>query len=156
MEDKRESTFGILCFIISWKVKMQFKCKKKKKIRAMYRKDAVIDHKCQKLFSKFCAGDFSLDNAPWPGTRWSLQWSNRDISWEIAGILKISKSSIENHLHQFGYVPHSEVWVPQKLSEKKTSWPYLNLSAMWETWVQSLDWGNLLEKGKAIHSNILA
>ena len=27
---------------------------------------------------------------------------------------------------------------------------------MWETWVQSLDWDDLLEKGKATHSSILA
>ena len=31
-----------------------------------------------------------------------------------------------------------------------------NLSAMWETWVQSLGWEDLLEKGKATHSSILA
>ena len=32
-----------------------------------------------------------------------------------------------------------------------------NLSAaMWETWVQSLGWEDLLEKGAATHSNILA
>ena len=31
-----------------------------------------------------------------------------------------------------------------------------NLPAMWETWVQSLDWEDLLEKGKAAHSGILA
>ena len=31
-----------------------------------------------------------------------------------------------------------------------------NLPAMWETWVQSLRWEDSLEKGKAIHSNILA
>ena len=31
-----------------------------------------------------------------------------------------------------------------------------NLSAMWETWVQSLGWENLLEKGKTTHSSILA
>ena len=31
-----------------------------------------------------------------------------------------------------------------------------NLHAMWETWVQSLDWEDLLEKGMAIHSNVLA
>ena len=37
---------------------------------------------------------------------------------EIANILKISKSSIENHLHQLGYVNHSDVWVPRKLSKK--------------------------------------
>ena len=28
--------------------------------------------------------------------------------------------------------------------------------AMWETWIQSLDWEDTLEKGKATHSNILA
>ena len=31
-----------------------------------------------------------------------------------------------------------------------------NLSAMWKTWVQSLDWEDLLEKEKATHSSILA
>ena len=30
------------------------------------------------------------------------------------------------------------------------------LPAMQETWVQSLDWEDPLEKGKATHSNILA
>ena len=31
-----------------------------------------------------------------------------------------------------------------------------NLPAMWETWVQSLGWEDLLEKGKATHSSTLA
>ena len=31
-----------------------------------------------------------------------------------------------------------------------------NLPGMWETWVRSLGWEDLLEKGKATHSNILA
>ena len=31
-----------------------------------------------------------------------------------------------------------------------------NLSAMWETWVQSLGWEDALEKGMATHSSILA
>ena len=30
-----------------------------------------------------------------------------------------------------------------------------NPPAMWETWVQSLGWGESLEKGKATHSSIL-
>ena len=30
-----------------------------------------------------------------------------------------------------------------------------NLSAMWETWVQSLGWADLLEEGMATHSSIL-
>ena len=31
-----------------------------------------------------------------------------------------------------------------------------NPPAVWETWVQSLDWEDPLEKGKANHSSILA
>ena len=31
-----------------------------------------------------------------------------------------------------------------------------NLTAMWETWVQSLDWEDPLEKGTATHSSMLA
>ena len=31
-----------------------------------------------------------------------------------------------------------------------------NLPAMWETWIQSLDWEDPLEKRKATHSIILA
>ena len=31
-----------------------------------------------------------------------------------------------------------------------------NAPAMWETWVRSLGWEDPLEKGKAIHSSILA
>ena len=31
-----------------------------------------------------------------------------------------------------------------------------NPPAMWETWVLSLGWEDLLEKGKAAHSSILA
>ena len=31
-----------------------------------------------------------------------------------------------------------------------------NLSAIWETWVQSLGWEDTLEKGMATHSSILA
>ena len=33
----------------------------------MYREGAVTDQMCQKWFAKFHAGDFLLDDAPWPG-----------------------------------------------------------------------------------------
>ena len=35
-----------------------------KKICAVYGEGAMADRTCQKWFAKFCAGDFSLDNAP--------------------------------------------------------------------------------------------
>ena len=56
------NTFGILCFTISRKVKVQLKCKKKV-FCAAYGEDAVTDQTCQEWFAKFHAGDFSLDNA---------------------------------------------------------------------------------------------
>ena len=31
-----------------------------------------------------------------------------------------------------------------------------NMPASWDTWIQSLDWKDPLEKGMATHSNILA
>ena len=39
--------------------------KKKEKICAVYGENAVADQTCQKWFVKFCAGDFSLADAPW-------------------------------------------------------------------------------------------
>ena len=71
---------------------------------------------------KFHAGDFLLDDAPWSGRTVEVDSDQikRDnhqcyTMWEIANILK---SSVENHLHQHGYVHLFDVWVPHKLSEK--------------------------------------
>ena len=33
----------------------------------MFGEGAVTDQTCQNWFVKFCAGDFSLDDAPWSG-----------------------------------------------------------------------------------------
>ena len=53
---------------------MLYYFKKGKNTNEMQKKDcvmcgegAVADRMCQKWFSKFCAGDFSLDNAPRSG-----------------------------------------------------------------------------------------
>ena len=37
---------------------------------------------------------------------------------EIDNMLKIAKSSVENHLYQLDYVNRFDVWVPHKLSKK--------------------------------------
>ena len=93
----------------------------------MYGKGAVTGQTCQKLFVKFRAGDFSLDDAPRLGRLVevgndqieTLTESSQHYSmWEIANILKISKLSTENHLHQLGYIHRFDFWVPHKLSEK--------------------------------------
>ena len=97
------------------------------KICAVYGEGAVTDRMDQKWFVKFRAGDFSLEDAPWSGRpvevdsdqiQTLIENNQRYTTQEIADILKISKSSTENHLHQLGYVNHFDVWVPHKLSKK--------------------------------------
>ena len=82
---------------------------------------------CQKWFAKFCSGDFLLDDAPWSARPVEVDRDQIETiiannqnytTQEIADILKISKSSIENHLHQLSYVNRFDIWVPHKLSGK--------------------------------------
>ena len=79
-----------------------------KKICAVYGEGAVTDQTCQKWFAKFRAGDFSLDAAPWSGRpvevdsnqiETLIEKNQHYTMLEILDILKISKSSVENHLH---------------------------------------------------------
>ena len=93
----------------------------------MYGEGAVTDQTCQKWFAKLRAGDFSLDYAPGSGRPVEVDSDQIETlvennqcytTWQIADILKISKSSLENHLHQLGYVNRFDVWIPHKLSEK--------------------------------------
>ena len=110
IDDGRKNIFSILCFIISRKVKMQLK-HTHKKICAGYEEGAVTDWRCQKWFSEFCAGDFSLDDIPQSSrpVKLTAVKHNNGEQWmlhqqETADILKISKSSTEKHLQQLGYV----------------------------------------------------
>ena len=106
-----------------------------KKSCAVYGERAVTDQVCQKWFVKFHAGDFSLDDAPQSGrpvevdseqTETFIENNQHYTTQEIADILKIPKSSAENHLHQLGYVNCFDVWVPHKLS-KKTFLKYFHM-----------------------------
>ena len=92
----------------------------------MYGEGTVTDRMCQKWSVKFRAGDFSLDDAPRSGRPVEVDSdqieklrTQRYTTQEIANILNIYKSSVENHLHQLGYVNHFDVRVPNK--QKKTS-----------------------------------
>ena len=120
----------------------------------MYGEGAVTDQTCQNWFEKFRAGDFSLDDAPRSGRlaevdsdqiKTLIENNQRYTTREIAHILKIFKSSVENHFHQLGHVNCYDVWVPHKLSEKTflTGFPhmilYLNVMKtfffFWLRWV---------------------
>ena len=67
----------------------------------MYGEDAMTDGTCQKWFGNFCARDFLQDDAPWSGRPVQIDSSEIEsliennqcyTMWEIANILKISKS----------------------------------------------------------------
>ena len=67
----------------------------------MYGEGAVTDQMCQNWFAKFRAGDFLLGDAPQSGrpvevdndqTETLIESNPHYITWEIANILKISKS----------------------------------------------------------------
>ena len=80
--------------------------KKKKKICEMYGKDDVTDQTCQKRFTKFHAGDFSVYKASRtrrPGEldsnkiKMFIENNQHYTKKERVNKLKISKSSIESH-----------------------------------------------------------
>ena len=52
----------------------------KKKMCAVYGEGPVIDGTCQKWFAKFCAGDFSLDDAPRLGRPVEVDSNQVDIN----------------------------------------------------------------------------
>ena len=81
---------------------------------------------CQKWLVKFHVGDFSQDNAPWldrpvevdsDQVKTLTENSQHYTMQGIVDILKISKSSIENHLYQLGYIHRFYIWVRHKLSK---------------------------------------
>ena len=120
MEEKKQHFWHIM---LPYFKKRKDATETHKKICEVYREGAVTDRRCQKWFARSRAGDFSLDDAPWSGRpvevdrdqiETFIENNQRYTTREIADILKISKSSVENHLHQLGYVHHFGVWVPHK------------------------------------------
>ena len=97
----------------------------KKDLCSVWRRCCETDRTCQKWFARFRAGDFSVDDAPQLGRpvevdsdqiETLIENNQRYTTREIADILKIPKSSTENHLHQLGYVNRFDIWAPYKLS----------------------------------------
>ena len=79
------------------------------KIWAVCGEGAMADQTYQKRFAKFCAGDFLLVNTPWLSRPVEVDRDQIETlieinqcytTWEIANMLKISKSSIEKHLRE--------------------------------------------------------
>ena len=96
MEENKQH-FSILYYFKKGKNTIEMQAK----ICAVYGEGAVTDWTCQKWCAKFCARDFSLDDAPQLGRQLKLiarkvetliENSQCSTMQETAGILKISKS----------------------------------------------------------------
>ena len=92
---------------------------------------------------------------PWP----LLSPSPHPAAWDtdvMAGALSpILKYGDQGHVREDCVEPSYKDcghWIRASLVAQLVK----NLPAMWETWVRSLGWEDLLEMGKAIHSSILA
>ena len=134
---KKGHISGIFCFIISRKVNTQLKhrgfvqCVEKVLWPNMVY--GVVEVICKVSCWRFLTGHCSMDRSVEVDsnqTETLIENNQHYIMLEIADILKISKSNIENHLHICGYVNHRfDVWVPHKLhTHKNPSWQYL---CMW-------------------------
>ncbi|KAL1122903.1 hypothetical protein AAG570_003228 [Ranatra chinensis] len=90
-----------------------------RKICDVYEKDAAAERVCHKWFSRFRSGNFSVQDAPRScrpteinsdEVKEMVDTNPRYTTRQIAYILEISKSSVENHPHQLGYVSRLDVW----------------------------------------------
>lgn len=97
-----------------------------RKLCAVYGNDALKERQCRNWFAKFRSGDFSLQDEHRSGRpvkvdddkiKAILDSDPHSTTQEIANELKISHSSVENHLKQLGYVNKLDVWVPHELTE---------------------------------------
>ena len=92
---------------------------------------------------------------PWVG---KISWRRK---WQPTPVFLPGKSYGQRSLAGYSPWGHKE-FVMTEATEHIVLWASLvaqlvkNLPAMQETWVQSLGWEDLLEKGTATHSSILA
>ena len=128
---KKNQHFGILCFIISRKVKL---IHTRKDLCSVGKN--VTDWTCQKWFVKFHEGNFSLDDAPWLGrpvevhsyqietftenNQCYTMWGDNQHTQNIQ--IKCLKITCTNLVMLI-----TNAWVPHQLSEKKPSWPYFHM-----------------------------
>ena len=96
----------------------------------MYGEGAVTDQMCQKWFVKFCAGDFSLDDAPWSDRPVKVDQNQIETliesNWrytmeEVANTLIIFKPVIGEHwkcVFYFTKPPHKTKWIFLPTQEK--------------------------------------
>lgn len=98
-----------------------------KEICAVYGEGALAERTVRKWFAKFRAGDFNVKDQERSGRPSStdddqlktlLDNNPRYTVRDLAEILKISKTTVHEHLVKLKYVNRYDVWVPHNLTEK--------------------------------------
>ncbi|XP_014274545.1 histone-lysine N-methyltransferase SETMAR-like [Halyomorpha halys] len=97
-----------------------------KKICRVYGDSALTERTYQNWFAKFRAENFDINNAPGPGRLQEIeiidvkaivdQNPSQSVR-DIAHVLEVSHTSVENHLRKLGYVSVLIVWVPHSLTK---------------------------------------
>lgn len=89
--------------------------------------DVISRATCYNWINRFKQGNFSVENKPKSGRPVKIDDNklqqliekNPDSSTrELGDLLGVSKTTIDNHLHQLGFSKHLDLWVPHQLSEK--------------------------------------
>ncbi|EZA47914.1 Histone-lysine N-methyltransferase SETMAR [Ooceraea biroi] len=96
-------------------------------ICSVYGEGALAERTVRKWFAKFRAGDFNLkdqERSSRPSTtdddqiKTLIENNPRYTTRELTEILKISKTTVHDHVVKLGYVSRYDVWVPHNLAEK--------------------------------------
>ena len=110
-----------------------------------------------------------LGRSPGEGIGYQIQYSWAPLGWLILGWLAVAAAkSLQTCPTLCDPIDRSPPGSPIPGISRQECWSGLpfpslgwlrwvkNLPAMWKTWVRSLGWEHLLEKGMATHSNIPA
>jgi len=99
----------------------------RRKICAAYGGNVISDWTVGEWFRRFRRGDFSCIDLPRSGRPIKIHDDHiKDLiennpsytTREIAEILKISKSSVTDHLHRLDYVNRCDTWMPNNAKKK--------------------------------------
>lgn len=97
-----------------------------KKICEVYGDNCITERTCQKWFTKFRSGDFSLKDEQRSGRpneveddeiKAIIESDRHATVRELGEKLKVSHTTIENHLKRLGLVKKLDTWVPHELKE---------------------------------------
>lgn len=96
------------------------------KICDVYGSEAVTERTCQNWYKKFISGNFSLEDAVRSGRpletsedqmKAIIEVDRHATVREIAGQLKISKTTVSDQLKRLGYVKKFDIWIPHELKK---------------------------------------